>query len=217
MAPRISRLAIAAVLQLGAVVLAHQLIYLARYGSRFGEALIHSGHGEAWAGTVASAVILALGLAAMAATRLVRLGLLVRGEGGAHAGARDGLERSDLVRGWLRLAPRLALLSLVLLTIQENLEQAAIGLSMPGPGILLSPEYAGGAWIAIAVAFVVALVAALFEWRRKLLLARLRALRGRHGRTTAVILRPAQRLAQPVESELGRKSALRAPPRMVTA
>jgi len=43
MAPRIRRLATAGVLQLGALVLAHQLVYLARYGSLYGEALVHAG------------------------------------------------------------------------------------------------------------------------------------------------------------------------------
>jgi hypothetical protein len=213
MAPRIGRLATAAVLQLAAIVLAHQLIYLARYGSRFGEALVHSGHGEAWAAAVVSAVVLGIGLAAIGATRLIRLGLLVRSRTIGRAGhTMSELERVRLLLAWLRLAPRMIVLSLVLLTIQENLEQAAIGASMPGSGILLAPEYAGGAWITVTVAVLVSLVAALFDWRRGVLLARLRAARHRFPRRASVLRRPSARLHRPVESELGRRSAVRAPP-----
>ena len=214
MSPRIARLATAAVLQLGALVLAHQLVYLARYGSRFGEALAHSGHGDAWTAAVVSAMVLGIGIAAMGATRLIRLGVLVRGRGLAPSDGRGqgSLELAALVRAWLRLAPRMALLSLVLLTVQENAEQLSVGTAMAGPGILFSRDYAGGAWIAIGVALVVSLVVALFEWRRDALLARLRAARTSFARHARAARRPSSRLVQPVESELGRRSALRAPP-----
>lgn len=213
MANRITRLASSAVLQLGALVLAHQLVYLARYGSRFGEALVHAGHGDAWSAAVLSAICLAFGLAALGLGRLVQLGVLVRGrQADAEARAGDALALKNLVRTWLTLAPRIALLSLVLLTIQENVERASIGLSMPGPGILFAPEYAGAAWITIAVAAAVSLVAALFEWRRSVLLARLRAGRAPFARRSAGVRRPSPRLAFPIESLLGRRSALRAPP-----
>src|SRR5262249_4353300 len=103
-------------------------------------------------------------------------------------------------------------LQLVLLTTQENVERAAIGEAMPGPGVLLSPEYAGGAWIALAVALAVSLVAALFAWRREVLLACLRAARATLPRIRASVPRRVTHLLAPVESVLGRRSALRAPP-----
>lgn len=217
MAPRFGRLATAALLQLAALVLAHQLVYLARYGSRFGEALVHAGHGDAWTFAVITSLVLAAGLAVLGVARLVRLGVLVRRAGARPAVPAGTLAPHRLVHAWLRLAPRIALLQLVLLTVQENVERAAIGEAMPGPGILLSPEYAGGAWIALAVAFLVSLVAALFVWRRSVLLARLRAGRAPLPRVAISVPRPARREAAPVESLLGRRSALRAPPAMASA
>jgi hypothetical protein len=214
MAPRLGRLATAAMLQLAALVLGHQLVYLARYGSRFGEALVHSGHGDAWTWAVISSLVLVAGFAALAVARLVRLGVLVRraGTGTSAPAPRGDLAPMGLLRTWLRLAPRIAVLQLVLLTAQENIERSAIGEPMPGPGVLLSPEYAGGAWIALGVALLVSLVAALFAWRRGVLLARLRATRAPLPRAAVSELRPVQRESSPVESLLGRRSALRAPP-----
>ena len=214
MAPRLGRLTTAAVLQLAALVLAHQLVYLARYGSRFGEALVHSGHGDAWSAAVISSVVLGAGFVVLAVVRLVRLGVLVRqlGLGSSAPMPRGDLAPMGLLHAWLRLVPRIAILQLVLLTTQENVERAAIGEPMPGPGILLSPEYAGAAWIALGVALLVSLVAALFVWRRNALLARLRAARAPLGRQAESGPRPVQRETSPVGSLLGRRSALRAPP-----
>jgi hypothetical protein len=87
---------------------------------------------------------------------------------------------------------------------------------MPGPAILLTPEYAGGLWITILVGLAVGLVAALFEWRRNVLTARLRAARAM---TPRIAMAPAKRsgvfVTQPRESLIGRRSALRAPPAVV--
>jgi len=214
MAPRLGRIATAAVLQLAALVLGHQLVYLARYGSRFGEALVHSGHGDAWTTALISSLALGAAFVVLAVARLVRLGVLVRraGTGPSVLPPRGELAPMGLLRTWLRLAPRIAVLQLVFLTAQENLERSAIGEPMPGPGILLSPEYAGGAWIALGVALLVSLVAALFTWRRRVLLARLRAARGPLPRVAPSSPRPVRREPSPIESLLGRRSALRAPP-----
>jgi hypothetical protein len=107
----------------------------------------------------------------------------------------------------------MAVLSVVLLSIQENLEQAAIGQVPAGPGLLLTPEYAGGIWITIATALAVGLVAALFDWRRRILLARLRAVRPSVPRGATFRQRRAGVLVErPLGSLLGRRSALRAPP-----
>ena len=219
MAPRIARLATAAVLQLAALVLGHQLVYLARYGSRYGEALVHAGHGEAWTGAVLTSVVLAIGVAAVAAIRLIRLGVRARRVAGSiQALPPATLERGELVRAWLRLAPRMVAVTLLLLTIQENVEHVAAGLGVPGPGVLLSEEYAGGAWIAIAVALLVSLTAALFEWRHRVLLARLRAARTSFPRASAAApARPGTVVRHPVESVIGRRSALRAPPALASS
>lgn len=203
----------AGAIQLVALVLAHELVFLARYGSRFGEALAHAGHGATWSAAVATSLLLAAGLAGLAAVRLARLGFLIQRRGVTPAGTGGGLEPRPLLRAWLRIAPRMALLSVVLLSVQENLEQAAIGRAPAGPGILLTPEYAGGLWITVAVALAVGLVAALFDWRRRVLLAKLRAARpGVPRRAAAPKQRPGVIFPRPVESLLGRRSALRAPP-----
>lgn len=213
MAPRIARLAAAAVLQLGALVLAHELVFLARYGSRFGEALVHSGHGEAWSAAALTSMLLAGGLVGLGIVRLYRLGALARRAGAAAGQPTGELPWRALLRTFLRLAPRVALLQLVLLSVQENIEHAAIGQATPGPGILFSPEYAGGAWIALGVSLVASFVAALFAWRRDVLLARLRAARATLPRVSSnVPSRPGVLVRHAIESVLGRRSALRAPP-----
>jgi hypothetical protein len=204
--------------QLVALVLAHELVFLARYGSRYGEALVHAGHGETWSAAVSTSLLLAAGLAALAALRLAHLGLLVRRRAPAASPVPGILEPRPLMGSWLRIGPRTALLGAALLTIQENLERAALGQAMPGPGILLSAEYPGGLWIAIAVGLAVGLVAALFEWRRRLLLARLREPRAGVPRgSDAPVPRPGMIFPLPVQSILGRWSALRAPPSATAA
>ena len=213
-------------LQAVALVLAHELVFLARWGSRYNEALVHAGHGDSWSAAVAMSVVLGVGLIALATFRLARLGLLVQRRAAAAGVSRGALSRVEttavdrlqLLTMWLRVGPRTALLTAALLTIQENLEHAAIGQASAGPSILLSPEYAGGLWIALAVGLVVGFVMGLFEWRRKALLARLLALRGA---STRGAIRAASRtgvsILPPVESLLGRRSALRAPPALVSS
>lgn len=213
MAHRSARLASIAVLQLAALVLAHQLIYLARFGSRYGEALVHSGHGDAWNVAAISSLILAAVLVGLGLARLHRLGVLARGLRAAGGSLEGQLPRRALLGTFLRLAPRIALFQLVLLSAQENLEHALIGQPVPGAGILFSPQYAGGAWVAIAVSLLISLIAALFAWRRDVLLARLRAARAALPRARAsAARRPGVVARHPVDSILGRQSALRAPP-----
>ena len=213
MLSRLARYLPSAVLQVVALVLAHELVFIARFGSRYNEALVHAGHGETWSVAVPTSLLLAVGLATVAALRLAQLGLLVRRHGHAPAAPGGALEPRPLLRAWLRIAPRMALLGVVLLSIQENVERSGIGQSMPGPGILLTPEYAGGLWITIGVCLAVGFVAALFDWRRRVLLAKLQATRPSIPRgATAWPGRPGIVVLPPVQSILGRRSALRAPP-----
>ena len=215
---RLGIVAVAAIVQLGVLVLAHDLVYLARYGSRYGEALIHAGHGEGWRAAVATSLVLG-GLAAIIAiARLARLHLLLRRTQTSGGIGERRLERHALLRTWLLVGPTLAIGTVALLTLQENLEQLAVHGASSGIGILLTPEYAGGLWIALAVGLAVGLVVSLVAWRLRVLLARLRAAREA---TVPTRTRPAARprvfIDRPIASILGRCSALRAPPRPMPA
>jgi hypothetical protein len=214
MAPRFARLATAGILQLAALVLAHQLVYVVRYGSRFGEELVHAGHGEAWAFAITTSVALVLGLLVVASARLAYLGAIVRRETPTPGQtATAGLDPRAFLRAWLRLAPRMGVVAILLLTIQENVEHALIGQALPGPGVLLSQQYPAGLWITIAIALAVSFVAALFEWRHEVLLARLRRARAAGPRRVVFApRRPAFEARRPTGSLIGRESALRAPP-----
>lgn len=218
MSRRVMAFLAAGALQLVALVLAHELVFLARYGSLYGEALVHAGHGAAWTTAAMTSLLLAAGLVVVGAVRLAHLATLVRRRGGGTARGGGGLELGALRDAWLRLGPRTALVGVVLLTIQENLERAVIGQQMPGPVILLTPEYAGGLWIALAVGLLVGLVAALFAWRKRVLLARLRTMRATLPRGSArLVLRSGLLALPPVESVIARRSALRAPPLVESA
>jgi hypothetical protein len=203
---------VAAIVQLATLVLAHNLVYLARYGSRFNEGLVHSGHGEGWKAAAATSIALGALAAIVAIGRVLRLHVLLRRERTAPVGSR--LERGALLRTWLRVAPALALSTVALLTLQENLEQLALHGASAGIGILVTPEYAGGLWVTLAVGLLIGFVVALVAWRTQVLLSRLRAARSDTvpARTARTAARPTLVIDRPATSILGRRSALRAPP-----
>jgi hypothetical protein len=216
---RLTGLISGVVLVVVSVVLAHELVYLARYGSRFNEALVHGGHGETWSAAVSASLLLSIALIVAAIGRLAWLGVLVRRTGAGHRSTTSAgdLDAGALLRGVLRLAPRLVVLAVVLLSLQENVERVLSGQRLPGPFVLLSAEYAGGLWITIAVGLAVAFVAAHYDWRRRTLLARLRAARvSAPRRPTTQPRRPATAV-RPSASLLGRRSALRAPPALAAS
>jgi len=203
-------LAMAAV-QAAAIVLAHDLVYLARYGSRYGEALIHSGHGDAWRAASSTSLVLGGLIGAAAVVRLILLHVRLRRA--PAFGAATRLDPRALLRTWLRVGPALAIGTVAMLTVQENIEQVALRGVSSGIGILLTPEYAGGLWIALGVGFLIGLVVALVAWRVATLEALLRD--GHHRaahRRPAHAPRPVNVVDRPTASLLGRRSALRAPP-----
>jgi hypothetical protein len=212
MTRRIGGLVAAGIVQLVALVLAHDLVFLARYGSRYNEELVHSGHAGTWAAAAETSLVLGAVLAAAGIFRLVRLRLLLRGRrtGAEHTGS---LPVRSLFAAWRRAAILIAPTTVALLTIQENIERWAIGERLPGPAVLLTPEYAGGLWITLAVGLAIAFVVALFRWRRETLLARIRAAQRRQLRSTTNDVRhTGVEINPPADSLLGRRSALRAPP-----
>jgi hypothetical protein len=211
----------ALVLQALALVLAHELVFMARYGSRYGEALAHAGHGETWSNAVDTTLAITALLAIAGFARLARLTFLVRrGRSTAGGRARGGrpLRLDAFVGAWARTGAWVAVATLVLLTVQENVEHGAIGGALPGLGILLSPEYPGAVAITVGVALLVGFVTALFEWGVRALISELRAARAslpRHDLgSKARVPRTSDR---PSDSILGRRSGLRAPPLPVRA
>jgi hypothetical protein len=197
------------------LVLAHELVFLARYGSDYGVALIYSGHGEAWQQSVSFVLLLGCVLLVAALLRLHQLGLRVRAlaRPARRAGrppGREDLHYRPLLWTWLQTTAWLAPCVAILLTIQENAERAAVGLPTPGLWLLGSPDYPAGAWIVLAVSAVVALVASLYRWRRDRLVARLRAARLRFARAPRLPRLVHRRI--PRGSRLARRLGLRAPP-----
>jgi len=173
------------ILALVAFVLAHNLLFLLRYGSSYSAFLERTGHGSAWASTVLIVAALATGLALASTARLVALSAIA---GPLEAGAirvRSGQVRDYMVhvRGAL-LA--ILLLALTLFVGYENVERVAVGLPAPGLGVL---NLTDGATIAVfaIVPLLTALVEALYRWRRDVLTAQICAARVRwHRRARAI-------------------------------
>jgi hypothetical protein len=193
-----------------ALVLAHQAVFLVRYGSIYGEALAHTGHGQAWSDAVAIVIGGGLLLLGAAIVGLVRLGRQLDSQG--RPGDRRAALR-PLVTRWLRASIGLTVAILALLTVQENIEHAATGFGMPGPGILLDPEYPFAVAIVALIANAVALVASLLSWRRDVLVARLRAQARGALRIPIAPTRPTAAAPGPSRiSTLARRLGRRAPP-----
>lgn len=193
-----------------ALALSHQLAFLVRYGSIYGEALVHAGHGAAWSDAVTS-VLVGSGIALAAALAgLHRLGLRVRGRSVQVPEAPTA--RAFAIR-WLRSWLLLLATVAVALTIQENVEHAAAGMPLVGPWILLSEQYPFAVAIVALVSLGISLVGSLLTFRREVLLARLRALTARWPRLRAGALAPAAvsiDVRRP--SAIARRLGRRAPP-----
>ena len=192
---------------LTALVLAHNLAFLATYGPAYRLALARSGHDAAWSAAVVIVLSVALGLLAAATLQLRRLARLApppRRGSPLPGGARQFARR--LVRAWIALAPVTA----VLFTIQENLERLAVGEPAPGLAVLARNGSPTIVLVIAAISLVVALVAALFGWSRDLLIARIAAA-GRSWRRAAPSRRPNVADRRPVFLG-GPGPTLRAPP-----
>ena len=153
------------------LVVAHNAVFLLAYGSGYDEALAHSGHGGAWGTAVVVVLSSALGLLAVAALRLYRLGLLARSLKAHKREVEPG--PPDFARSLARLWVPLAAATTVLFVVQENLEHQHVGQGLPGLFVLGSAEYPDAALIIGAIALLVAAVAALFRRQRDVLVARI--------------------------------------------
>jgi hypothetical protein len=193
-------------------VLAHNLIFLATYGGDAAHALEATGHGSQWTATVALVIALALVLAVAGAVRLGQLSRLARrvDQGGLTVERAD--DRSfavDLVRRWCWIL----LAALACFVISENIEHISVGLSAPGLAVLGSAAYDATLPIFAAVAFVAALIDALYRWRHDVLLARIVAAGARWARAAGSVVRPPLPWTDPRHAAIaGHRIAGRAPP-----
>jgi endonuclease/exonuclease/phosphatase (EEP) superfamily protein YafD len=174
--PGAGRLALA--LSFIAFVLGHQLIYLATFGADAGVELARTGHDMQWTLTVAMVVLLALGLATWAARELLRL---ARQAGATNQLAIDLPDAGivHLVRDLLQLWLTSFAIALVFFVLFENGERLAAGLPAPGLAVLGSSSFTDPVLIFELVALATSLVAALYRWRRAVLVARIAAARRR--------------------------------------
>jgi HAMP domain-containing protein len=171
-----------------AFVLAHDLVFLLTDTGSYGLALTRTGHGEQWTGTVILVAALALALAVLGAIRLISLsrlaGELDAGDITVRAGAIRDLA-GHLVRAWLTILP----VALVLFVGVENVEHLSVGLPAPGLSVLGSSQYHSVFAVFALVSLLAALVDALYQWRRDLLVARIEAARDRLRHRAALVAR----------------------------
>jgi hypothetical protein len=193
-----------------ALVLAHNLIFLAGYGAGMGQALAHTGHDDGW--TVAVLVSLVLG-AVLLATAVGRVWVLRRQARAAGAGrlpSEPGI--GEFAHQWLSWWLVLMLAIAALFVVQENLELARVTSQLPGIGVLVSSEYPHALPIICLVALLVSLVAALLGWEVKILTARLVAATATSEAPSATIPKRAAPADRRPGSILGTGRAGRAPP-----
>jgi hypothetical protein len=171
-----------------AFVLAHDLVFLLSDTGSYGLALARTGHGGQWTGTVILVAALALALAVLGAIRLISLsrlaGELDAGDITVRAGAIRDLA-GHLVRAWLTILP----VALVLFVSVENVEHLSVGLPAPGLSVLGSSQYHSVVAVFALVSLLAALVDALYQWRRDLLVARIEAARDRLRQRAALVAR----------------------------
>lgn len=193
-----------ALLSLAVFVVGHQTLFLLAGGPGYRSLLQRSGHGPAWDLTALLVAGAAALLTGFALRRLLTLSQQVRGIRPAPAEA--SRRPIHLLEAVLRLWALLMIFALLLYVGNENLERLAVGLPLPGIGVIAaaSPVFA-------LIALAVALVAGLYGWRRDVLVSRLADSRRRwqapqtsHPRLPWVNRRPG--------SNVGRRQAGRAPP-----
>lgn len=205
------------VLALVAFVLAHDLIFLARYGSSYGVVLARTGHGDQWTATVVVVALLAAILVAATIARSVALVRLARRLGADRMDVREGdlggLVRR-IVRAWVVILP----IALAAFVFAENVEHALVGLPIPGIGVLDDRAYGDTLLVFLVVTGLVALVEGLFRWRRDLLVERIREVRARWAHAHLATRRPDLPYVERQHGSLvGRRMAGRAPPSALPA
>lgn len=200
----------AAVTALASLVLAHNLIFIAGYGSRFGAVMAHTGHDHGWTVAALTSIGLAVCLLAVALRRLQELRRTALGFGAMRLPTEPGLR--TFASRWLGWWIALTLVTAVLFVLQENLEHAHVATALPGFAVLASDAYPNAIAIILAVALGISLVAALLGWRSSVLTARIEAARPRARAGAARSFRRPEAVDRRQGSILGRRLAGRAPP-----
>ena len=198
---------------LAALVLGHDLTYLFTYGPDYQTALLRTGHGEAWTAAVVTVALLSAALMVLAGFRLATLARHARRLGGAMPGPRG--RPADLVRELIGLWGLVLFGAAWLFVVNENVEQASSHLPLTGIRVLVGSDGNLLPLLVLTLASgLVAAVAALYRWRRDVLVARLRQARARWWRARSHRLpRPWPSLPQP-HATVARLLAGRDPPRL---
>jgi hypothetical protein len=210
MTERLAFMVRAAVTALASLVLAHNLIFIAGYGPRFGIVMAHTGHDHGWTIAALTSIGLAASLLGVTLGRLWQLRRSARGARATTLSGEPGL--GVFATRWLAWWIALTLVTASLFVLQENLELVSIGNAMPGMGILASAAFPNAIVIILVVALGISLVAALLGWRTSVLIARIQAARSETRPGTAPELGRNEPIDRRRGSILGRRLAGRAPP-----
>jgi hypothetical protein len=200
------------VLAIVAFVLGHNLLYLGEYGPSYQAALARTGHGTAWSTTVAIVIALGLALGFAGAVRLLTLARLARRLDHGAVVAQDGRGREALRHlgfAWIAIF----ILATTLFIGWENVERVLAGGVAPGLSVVTAAA-SPAIPLFVAIAFLAAAIDALYAWRRDVLVARIRAARGRSFRRGATASRFPDWVEPWRPSPTGRHLAGRAPPSM---
>ncbi|HLY35960.1 MAG TPA: hypothetical protein VKU35_04530 [Candidatus Limnocylindria bacterium] len=199
-------------LVLAALVLGHDLTYLLTYGPDYQTALLRTGHRGAWTVAVVTVALLTVALVVLAGRRLATLAREARENGRSTRGARGRV--ADLLGELIGLWALVLFGAAVLFVINENVERAANHLPLTGIRVLAGSAGNLLPLLVLTLASgLVAAVAALYRWRRDVLVARLRAARAHWSRAASHRRpRPWPSLPQP-HATVARLLAGRDPPR----
>lgn len=202
-------------LALASLLVGHELTYVLAHGLGAGyeHAMAEGGHSGYWTSFVLTIVGVSVILAGAAAVQLRRLGRLARQTRMNELDVADAAPRCFvdlLARTW----PRVALLTVGLFLLQENVELWAAGQPMPFLDVLAG-EHAMALPVLATVSLLTAVVGALVGWRRLVLHARIAVTRT--WTRSAAVRRPALRSSRPLARITVSSHGLRAPPVTVAA
>jgi len=192
-----------------ALLVSHDAVFLAQVGPghELARALREAGH-EYWG--MASLVLAAIGVAALAAT-LLRMRSLRRSV--ATLGADPTARSRPYAARWLATWARLVAIVAIGFAVQENIEHLIGHSHAPGLGALMGPEYPLALPIIAAITGLAALVAAGLGQAEQALLAVIAdAIRRLLARAPRRTLRPPLRLVAVLITPLAGAWAGRAPP-----